>query len=846
MSTRKRSDGDFDDEIGAHIEAETDRLVADGMDPDAARFAALRAFGNVTRARERFHERGRLRWLDHLVQDVRCALRSLRRYPIATVVALVSLAAGIGATAVTLSVRDVIFYKFPATYRQPEQLSRVQVGRPDQTIRRRGSAVPGELFARWRGSLGSPVGGTIPLGQRELRAGSSLITVPVRAVTPDLFAILGVQPILGAGFPVASTSHADVSPVVLSHRVWEQAFERRPDVVGEPVWIENQPYVVAGVMPERFWVSDMDSPVWTVLDPSRIASDQSIDTIVRRASGVAPSTLEAQLKPELDAFASTQPEGRRQLVVMVSGMEGTPLGDQVSIVLPYLLGVCVLLTLLIACANVAVLMIAQWTVREHEIAIRASLGASRSRIVRSLLTESVLIACLGGAAGMWTTYALHSWILTRIGGASPFDLTIDVRIFVQSAAIALLTGFAAGLAPALYETRRLQDNPLRAMSSADRVRQRWRHALVVFEIAVTVALLVVTSAMIDGYLRASRADMGFSTHTLLTARVENAAGVSPSRATDAVNNLSGVAAVAAASSVPFSGGSPEMRISTNTDATGIAAERVAIFGPFLEVLGVPLRAGRGFTHEDGLARTAIINAALERRLFPAGGLGETVWMDRVPYDVIGVAADYSSNPFRDADAEPRIFVPMAETGGAMRRLHVLIRSAGEPAALVQTVRKAIRASVAGNVVTGAGTLDQIIEVVGQEMLVGTAPLFPLISIGMLLTMAGIYGVLAFAIARRARELAVRVAIGANPRDLAWLVARQTMRLVGTGAAIGVLLTFGLSRVVRASGGAGSIYDPSLHAFMIPVAVLVAIGAIATWIPARRATSIDPVVLLRTI
>lgn len=847
MSTRRRPDADFNDEIRAHIEAETDRLVADGMDPDAARFAALRAFGNVTRARERFHERGRLPWLDHLRQDVGCALRSMRRYPISTLVALTSLAAGIAATAVTLSVRDVIFYKFPPAYRQPEQLSHVQVGRSDQPIRLLGSAVPAHLFEDWRHSHGSQIVGTMSLGQRDVRVGSSMTTVPVRAVTADLFDVLGTEPSIGPGFRRTLASPADASQVVLSYRVWEQLFERRTDVVGETVWIENQPHVVVGVMPHRFWVSEMNSPVWTLLDTSRLAADQGVEVIVRRREGVSPTALEAQLKPQLDAFASTRPDGQRQLMMRISGLEGTPLGHQLSIVLPYLLGVAVLLTLLVACANVAVLMIAQWTAREHEIAIRASLGATRGRIVRTLLTESVLIASIAGAAGIWTTYVLHLWVLSRGGSGSQFDLTIEPRILLQASLVALMTGVAAGLAPALYETRRLQGNPLRGMASADRVRQRWRNALVVFEIAVTVALLVVTTSMVDGYLRATRADMGFSTASLVSARVENVKGVSSSLVVDAASRLPGVTSAAAASSLPFTGRSPDQRVSANTGALEVTAERVSIFGPFLETLGVPMRGGRAFfAHEDPSSRTVIINEALSQRLFGGSTAGTKVWMDGTPYDIVGIAANYSSNPFRDAEAEPRVFVPLSQTDDVPRRVNVLIRAVGEPSALVQAARSEIRASAPGNIVTGAATFNQIIDVMGQEMLVGTAPLFPLISIGMLLTMAGIYGVLAFAIARRSRELAVRVAVGANPRDLAWLVARHTIRLVGTGAMIGVLLTFGLSRLVRANGGAGSIYDPSFYAFILPVAMVLAIGALATWIPARRASSIDPVAVLRAI
>ncbi len=222
-----------------------------------------------------------------------------------------------------------------------------------------------------------------------------------------------------------------------------------------------------------------------------------------------------------------------------------------SFVLPYVLGTAVLLTLLIACANVAILMIAQWTAREHEIAIRASIGASRGRIVRSLLTESVLVSVCGGILGVCATFALRGWILRNSGNGTFFDLSIDVRILVQTAVIALATGIAAGVAPALYETRRLHTNPLRTIATSDRIRQRWRHALVVFEIAVTIALLVVTTTMIDGYWRTSHAEVGFATGPLLTAQIENRNGVRSRQIVEALTGIPGVAAASASTLIPF-------------------------------------------------------------------------------------------------------------------------------------------------------------------------------------------------------------------------------------------------------------------------------------------------------
>ena len=267
MSTRKQSNEDFAREIRAHIEIETERLIDEGMTPEAARIAARRRFGNVTVARERFYEAGRLLWLDHFVQDFRCAARNMRRYPVASLVAVLSLAAGIGATTVTLTVRDTIFRKPPPTYQQPSQLSTIQVGSPEEPIRPLGNPVPVPLYEKWRDTIGPSVAAWISIGQREVRAADRKDNVSVRAVTPELFAVLGVAPAVGLSF--SSLSHAgDGFPqAILSYRAWQHFFDQRPDAMGQALWIDDQPYTVVGVMPERFWFSDMDSPIWTVLDP---------------------------------------------------------------------------------------------------------------------------------------------------------------------------------------------------------------------------------------------------------------------------------------------------------------------------------------------------------------------------------------------------------------------------------------------------------------------------------------------------------------------------------------------------------------------------------------------------
>jgi len=861
MWTRKRPGDDFSSEIRAHLELETERLIADGLPPDEARAAARRAFGSVTAAQERFYESGRWLALDHVRQDVRGAARSVVRYPVAALVAIVSLAFGIGAMTTTLTVRDVVFRKPPLLYRHPEELSLVRVGRRDQQMTDPyGASSSAVLYRSWRDGapLGIRVAAAAPGRLRDIRTMDRLESMPVRPVSPDFFSVLGVGAAAGGTFHESSRDErgrgsaqqgGDLSPpAVLSDRAWQTLFERRADALGSTIWIEHEPHVVIGVMPERFWFSQMNAPIWIPLDAARLSADDMLQIVARRPSGVTPEALVDALQPALTEYASQLPANERQLRLKTWGMEGTPMGAAMSLLLPYVLGASVLLTLLIACANVAVLMIAQWTAREHEIAIRASLGATRGRIVRTLLTESVLLAACGGALGVCTTLALRGVLVHRLhGDLAFFDLSIDPWVLLQSAVITVLTGIVAGMAPALYETRRLHANPLTTIASSDRTRQRWRHALVILEITVTVALLVETGSMIGGYQRAIAAEMGFDRRPLLSARVENGGGIRAAQLVDAVAHVPGVAAAAVSTNVPFMGVGPSTRVATDAAGSNATpAARLSISPGFFATLGVPLRAGRIFTAEDSrAARAAIINEALANRMLAGrAGVGSRIWIGDTAHDVVGVIADYAGDPLEQRQVAGKVFLPLPMDAAAAKRLQVVVRASGDPSLLVQTVRRQIRDAAVGNTVAGAFTYAQITETMGEELLVGTVPLVPLIAIGMLLTTAGIYGVLAFAITRRSRELAVRVAIGATGRDLVRLVTAHSLRLVLLGTAFGIGLTFGLSRIVRASGGAGSVYDPTLTAFVVPILIVAVIGALATWIPSRRVMNINPALVLR--
>jgi len=783
---------------------------------------------------------------DRLAQDVRGAMRSLLSYPVSCAVAVISMAGAIGATTATLTIRDVVFRRPPVLYRDPSGLSKIQVGSPEHPIRPAGSPVPGALYAIWRGDLADAVAAVAPEQVREVRTDDRREGVRIRRVTPNLFAILGVDPMLGR--TVADDGLVDGSrSAVVSYRVWRFLLNGRADVVGTRLWIGSEPYTVAGVMPERFWFSSMNSPIWIPLDAAAARAESGVEIVVRRPREETPARLAERLQRGLSTYVSGLPAADRQLSLKVSGLEGTPAGNSMPIALPRLLATAVLLTVVIACANVAILVIAQWTAREHDIAIRAALGASRGRIVRALVTESILLAAIGGVFGMLATLVLRGLIVRNAGQAIAFfDLSLDPRILIEAIGVTLLAGVAAGIGPALFETRRLHGNPMPAIASSDRLRQRWRHALVVLEIAVTVALLVVSGGMVNTYSRNYRQDIGFSTHPLILVRVEHETGVPAARVRDHLARLPGVANAAVSTSMPFFAAGTMQRVST--ERTGARVERAevgAIGADFFNTLGVSMRAGRAFTTQDSPAtRTAIVNELLASRLFPdRSAVGQTLWIADTSHEVVGVVPTYKNTGLQPPERDAKAFVPI-DAAATAKQMTFLVRATADPAATERTIRRDTPAAAAGTVVTSAATLDGIIDISGQEILVGTAPLAPLVATGMLLTAAGIYGVLAFAIARRTREFAVRVAIGASHRDIVRLVTTHSVRLIATGTICGIGATFALGRIVRASGGGGSFLDPEWTAFAVPVVILAVVGAIATWVPARRVLRIDPARVLR--
>ncbi len=530
-------------------------------------------------------------WLDQARVDLVSAVRSVSRYPLAALVAVVSLAGGIGGATTMLLLRDALFNNPPPYYREPAQLSAIKLS----TVDRARGPVPAPLFRDWAGAAAAvELAAAAPGRVEDMKTSDRVATVRVRPVTANLFSVLGVSPILGQTFANQSATADGLIPAMLSHRVWQNTFAGRTDVVGETFWLGETVYTVVGVLPPHFWYQATNEPIWTLMDARALAPALPLEVVARRSAQMTPQALATVLQAATETSMASGRLDDRHVRVLVQEVKGTPMGEAMGPVPVFLLGAAVLFTVLIACTNVAILMIAQWTAREHEIAIRAAIGADRWRIIRVLVTESLIIAVAGGLLGVAVTFVLRGLAVHNIGEFANFNLAVRPSVLIAVAVLTFAAGIIPGLAPALRQARRCDNNPFMRLRASDRERERWRHVMVGFEIAVTVALLVVVGTILSATERSMNQDLGFRTEPLIVARVQNPAGVDIDSVLRRLKGVPGVASAAASLSIPMGASGQDRTVTGDGDSPRVAkAEQALIGAGFFETLDVPLDGSAG-------------------------------------------------------------------------------------------------------------------------------------------------------------------------------------------------------------------------------------------------------------
>jgi len=853
----RETERDLHDEVEHYLEQATAAQAARGLDPDAARRAARLELDGPTRVQEQVRSYGWENLVETLLADLRYAARRLRGAPGFTAVTVLTLALGIGGTTAIFSVvHPILFESLP----YPGAGKLVAIWESDH--------IP-QTFVTYREiaerSRSFEAVAVLRAWQPTLVGGAEPERLEGQQVSSEYFRVLGVVPALGRAFEPGDDRLNGPSVVILSDPLWRRHFAADPGVVGRQVTLDERAYTVLGVMPAGF--DNVLAPaagLWAPLQYG-MSEGRAFGHHLRMIGRLAPGIRHDQAAREVDALgravAARYPDafGKGATSVAVPLQQDLTRG-----VKPALLAIIVgvVLVLLMACVNVTNLLLARGVQRREEFALRAALGAGRPRLIRQLLTESALLAVLGGAAGLAVAalgvrvlIALSPESLPRLGAVE-----VDAAVFAFSLALAALIGVAFGLGPALQAAG---SAPQAGLPQGNRHtpggHRRLRSGLVVAEVALALMLLVSSGLLLRSLGRLFAVPAGFDPTDALTLQVQTsgqrfADGDATQRffsaALQAVRAVPGVTRAAFTSQLPLSGDLDEYGAHFDAGpaapATSHSVFRYAVSEQYLETMGIPLRTGRALDERDraGAPRVALISESLARRRFPsASPIGQRVRVGPgPPYTIVGVVGDVKqmSLALDQADA---VYIPAAQWPVGDASMSLVVRGQGDVASLTPEIRRVIWSVDPDQPILRVATLERLLAVSAAERRFALI-LFEAFAIAALvLAAAGIYGVLSGSVAERTREIGVRAALGASRRSILALVLRSGLGLTGLGLLIGLAGAVLATRGIEAMLFGVTRLDPVTY-FGVLV-LLAGVALLACWIPARRAMGVDPVTTLRS-
>ena len=863
----RADDSEFDAEMQEHLHLLAERYMRQGMTPADAARAARRQFGNTTLLREERRTMQTIPAIEALRSDLVYALRMLRKNPGFAAAAVLTLALGIGANTAIFSVCNAVVLK-PLPYAEPGRIVMLREhprGGSPHTV------APAN-FVDWHEQTHSfSEVAAIRFSSLILSGQDEPARLKGAAVSSNFFPLLGVRMAVGRNFLAEEDRPGRNQVVILSHRTWQERFGAQPEIAGRRITLNDASYTVVGVLPADFQfaskASDFEArnqfDLWVplALDPGKLQrGTHPLQVFARLKSGVELVQAQAELNVLAANLERLYPQDNRG-----KGITAVPLGEQVTAnvrpALETLLGAVGLL-LLIACANVANLLLSRAAAREKEMAVRVALGAGRRRLAQQLLTESVLLASLGGAAGFFFALAAISALssrlpadLSRASGISP-----DARMLLFTGLISLATGILFGLAP-LFQARKVNANESLKQNAraAAGGQSRMRSGLVVAQIAIAMILLIGAGLMAKSFWTLLHVSPGFRTERILTARLSLPRSRYPDNRRiggferellERVQGAPGVQSAGFATYLPLSGtdngwaffieGRPPLPVGVYN----MAKYRPASPGYF-EAIGIPLLRGRAFTFADTADApwVIIINQSMARAYWgqqdPVGQrlhFASQTWRT-----VIGVVGDVLHEGL-DADAKPEMYVPFTQAPNLESGPTIVVRTAIDPAAAAADVRAAVSAIDRAMPVDQIETMEQLVSVSVAQPRFRTAILAAFSILALVMASIGIYGVMNYLVIQRTREFGIRLSVGATRGDVLRLVLGRAAVLIGAGLCLGLLGSVLLVRLIAKLLYGITPLDPLT--FVAASILLSTVALLASYIPARQATRVDPMVALR--
>jgi predicted permease len=863
---KDRVDQEFTEEIQAYLDLSTETKISQGLTPREARRKALVELGGVEQVHEKVREVRMGQFMETAWRDVRFGVRALVHSPVFSVVTVLSLALGIGANTAIFSVVNGLLLR-PLPFPESERIVDVWHTPPQQSFPGLDTfSVSPANYLDWKAqSTAFEQMAVYSYSGFSLTTSNDPLPLIGAAVSSDFFSVLRTNVTQGRTFTPDEERLGRDQVVVIGHGLWQRAFGANPNIVGQTLTINSRGFTVVGIMPAGFEFP-RKAELWVPLawdDKERqIRSIHDYLVIARLKQNVSQQQAQAEMSTISSRLEQQYPEENKGWGAVVIPLREDVVGD---IRLALLVLFCAVgFVLLIACANVANLMLARGANRQREIAVRIALGAGRARLIRQLLTESVLLAVSGGVLGLLLA-VWGSRMLVQLGSLpNSNDIGIDTWVLGFTLLVSFGAGIIIGLVPALQLTRTNLSDTLKQGSGrtgGSVIKQHTRKALVISEVALSLVLLIGAGLMIRSFWKLQNVNPGFDTSNALTMSV----ALTPTRyaephqqlafldrAIEQIRAVPGVSSVGATTTIPLGGGGSTQPFSIEGRPAGAVAEQPMaqtryITSDYFRAIGIPLRQGRFFSDHDrdNSVPVVIISEAMARRFWPGENpigkrLTPSFHLEQGAREIVGVVGDVKASGL-DVDSAAMMYLPYKQSPRPY--MSFVVRTASNPESLVQPVSAAIYSIDKEQALTDVETMEQVLTESLSGRRFNMSLLLTFAAAALVLAAVGVYGVMNYTVTLRRRELGIRMALGASRIDVLRLVLRQGLTLTLIGVAAGLISAYALTRLM-----ASLLYGVTATdylTFASVSAVLILVGVAASYVPARRATKVNPTIALRT-